>query len=97
MTHTENEQPVTIWVRAYDERGGVSTRWDDGSVLRAEVFDQPEPMVVLSGNRAGLRSLARHLLTLSQVDVPGGRHFDFDSYIGELDEGSLSLRVEIDP
>lgn len=52
--------------------------------------------MVLSGNPAGLTSLARHLLTLANDDVPDGMHFDFDTYAGWLSDGSMALRIEIE-
>ena len=41
--------------------------WDDETVLRMEMLDSPPNTVLISGNRAGLTSLARHLLTLTQA------------------------------
>ena len=88
--------PVTINVNPYDPALGVGTWWDDDTVLRAEVWETPERTVVISGNPAGLRSLARHLLTLAQDSVPDGRHLDFDSYSGWLEEGSAAVRIEVE-
>lgn len=88
--------PITVDAIPYDPAHGVATWWDDETILRAEVWDAPERTVVISGNPAGLRSLARHLLTLAQNGVPDGRHFDFDSYCGWLEEGSTALRIEVE-
>jgi hypothetical protein len=88
--------PVTVEVTTYDPSLGVGTWWDEETVLRAEVWESPEKTVVLSGNPAGLVSLARHLLTLAQDSVPDGRHFDFDSYCGWLEEGSAAVRIEVE-
>ncbi|MEV6631635.1 NUDIX domain-containing protein [Actinoplanes sp. NPDC051470] len=60
------------------------------------VWESPEKTVVISGNPAGLVSLARHLLTLAQDTVPDGRHLDFDSYCGWLEGGSAAIRIEIE-
>ena len=86
---------VPVDVIRYDPDLGVGTFWDDESRIRVEIWDSPETNVVVSGNAAGLVSLARHLLTLAQADVPDGRHLDFDTYGGWLDEGSVGLRIEI--
>ncbi|SBT38680.1 Imm32 family immunity protein [Micromonospora narathiwatensis] len=94
--HDRRKSPVTIDVLTYDPAHGVGTWWDDETVLRAEVWDAPERTVVISGNRAGLRSLARHLLTLAQDAVPDGRHLDFDTYCGWLEEGSAAIRIEVE-
>jgi hypothetical protein len=86
---------VQVDVVRYDVRLGVGTFWDENARLQVEV--QPlgdEQLVVVAGNRAGLRSLARHLLTLAQEDVPDGRHLDFDWY-GLPGSGSTNLRIEI--
>ncbi|MFD9737569.1 hypothetical protein [Umezawaea sp. NPDC059074] len=56
------------------ERGpneGLQYEWDFGFEIALEVV---ESEVVLRGNRAGLISLARHLLTLAQEDVSPGTH-----------------------
>ena len=49
--------------------------------------------IVVRGNVAGLRSLARHLLTLAQEDVPSGSHVHLDD-IGGLEPGSIELVLE---
>ncbi|BCJ73713.1 hypothetical protein CS0771_32570 [Catellatospora sp. IY07-71] len=87
---------VTVEIQTYDPALGVGTWWDDDTVLRAEVWESPEQTVVISGNPAGLVSLARHLLSLAQEAVPDGRHFDFDTYCGWLEEGSAAIRIEVE-
>jgi len=94
--HGRPKSPVTVEVLTYDPAYGVGTWWDDETVLRAEVWETPERTVVISGNPAGLRSLARHLLTLAQDAVPDGRHLDFDTYCGWLEEGSAAIRIEVE-
>lgn len=84
---------VHVEVQPYDPRLGIGTWWSDGSRLRVEVWER-EGTVVISGNPAGLESLARHLLTLASVEVPDGRHFDFDQGIDPFTEDSLGLRLE---
>lgn len=85
---------VSVAVTPYDPRRGVVSGWQEGTVLRIEIDDSPEPIAVISGNAEGLASLARHLLTLAQGDVPIGSHMDFDSYCGWLEDGSAAIRVE---
>ena len=87
---------VTLEVTTYDPALGVGTWWDEDAVLRAEVWESPEKTVVISGNPSGLMSLARHLLTLAQDAVPDGRHFDFDTYSGWLEDGSTAIRIEVE-
>jgi hypothetical protein len=97
---SSDEDPVTanmvVQVVQYDPRLASISFWDEGTVLRAEVLDSPERTVVFSGNKAGLISLARHLLTLAQETVPAGSHMDFDSYCGWLADGSAAIRIEVE-
>ncbi|WP_190232916.1 Imm32 family immunity protein [Streptomyces avicenniae] len=95
----DNSRPdasITVNVTRYDPELGLRTWWDGEAVLRAEVWEDPERTVVISGNPAGLRSLARHLLTLVQEGVPSGRHLDFDTYGGVLSDDSVAIRVEVE-
>jgi len=94
--HDRPTVPVTVEVMPYDPAHGVGTWWDDDAVLRAEVWETPERTVVISGNPAGLRSLARHLLTLAQDAVPDGRHLDFDTYCGWLEGSPAAVRIEVE-
>jgi hypothetical protein len=94
--HDRSTSSVAVEVTAYDPALGVGTWWDEGTILRAEVWESPEKTVVISGNPAGLVSLARHLLTLAQDAVPDGRHLDFDTYCGWLEEGSAAIRIEVE-
>jgi hypothetical protein len=80
----------------FDAKSGIGTWWEEETILRVEILDSPEKTVVISGNAAGLTSLARHLLTLAQASVPDGRHFDFDTYCGWLEEGSAAIRIEVE-
>lgn len=88
-------EEVTVQIRPYDASRGVTTWWDEEAILCVEV-DNEFGAVVISGNPAGLRSLARHLLTLAHTTVPDGRHLDFDTYGGHLTESSRDLRLEVE-
>jgi len=50
---------------------GLRYEWDFGFEISLELV---ESEVVLRGNRAGLISLARHLLTLAQEEINPGTH-----------------------
>lgn len=50
---------------------GLRFDWDEGFEIYLSV-DAEE--VLIKANRAGLISLARHLLTLAQEEVSGGAH-----------------------
>jgi hypothetical protein len=89
-------QVIPVRIAEYTPEVGVSTWWDDDAYLRAEVESSPEPTVVISGNSAGLLSLARHLLCLAQESVPDGSHFNFDTYCGAMTEDSHGFRLEVE-
>jgi hypothetical protein len=88
--------PVVVDVIPYDPTRGLISDWDDDTVLRLEVLTSPPNTILVTGNPAGLRSLARHLLTLAQPEAPVGSHLDFDDYCGWFEEGSFGLRIEVE-
>jgi hypothetical protein len=65
-------------------REGVRLEWEPEGTI---AFFQTEPAVI-RGNRAGLVTLARHLLTLAQSEVPVGAHIHLDQFNGLEDESS---------
>ena len=86
---------VEIW--PYSRENGVGSWADEGSSLDVGVTGEHEmPVATIAGNRAGLRSLARYLLTLADERTPVGRHFDFDRDRGTLSEDTRAeLRLEL--
>ena len=66
--------------------------WEDGFTIRVRL--EGDQSVVLSANRAGLLSLARHLTALAAE--PKGGHFHLDEY-NSLEPGSRELIVEKTP
>ena len=80
---------VLISVPEYDGRRGIHLEWDDGFEIGVAV-DGSE--VRLVANRAGLVSLARHLLTLAQDGVPSGRHVHLTA--GQELESTVDLILE---
>ena len=73
----------------YDGRC-IRLKWEDGATLSVQVSGQE---VLVAGNKEGLRSLANHLLNLSQEAVPAGSHVHFDEY-NSLESGSAELIVQ---
>jgi len=63
--------PVSLNVPEYDPVRGLTLEWDDGFSIELNTSGTE---VLLAANRAGLVSLARHLLVLAQDDVPAGLH-----------------------
>ncbi|MEM5774297.1 MAG: hypothetical protein AAGU05_04785 [Anaerolineaceae bacterium] len=74
------------------EGKGIHLEWDDYFILRA-MINSKRNIVTISGNNEGLISLARHLLTLAQSNVPIGKHIHFDS-LNSLEEGSCGIVIE---
>jgi hypothetical protein len=63
---------MVLRVPEYDASRGLSFEWDEGFEIGVEVLSSSE--ILVTANRAGLISLARHLLTLSQDGIASGRH-----------------------
>ena len=63
-------------------------KWTDGFMISVR---EEDGAVVIAANRAGLQSLADHLLRLAMQD--GQNHFHLDQY-NSLEEGSLELIIE---
>ena len=83
---------ITVSVPDYDETTGLPDVWEDDSLLKVFIDNGD---IVITGNNAGLRSLAGHLLALSQERVPDGCHLHFSSSYG-LVEASDQLILEKD-
>ena len=66
-------------------------KWEDGFTLSVRITDDA---ALISGNVAGLLSLARHLTALAQ-ESPGS-HIHLDAY-NALEDGSDALIVEKTP
>jgi hypothetical protein len=80
---------IEIEIPSYAESRSLVARWDPGFEIEAAI---DRGCVVIRGNVAGLRSLARHLLTLADPEVPSG-HFHFDE-TNSLEDGSVALIFE---
>lgn len=79
-----------IEIVKYDVSKGLQLIWENNSVI--EVQNEGNE-VKISANNEGLLSLAKHLLTLAQKEVPIGAHIHFDEY-NSLEEGSYDLIIE---
>ena len=65
----------------------ISLLWEHNFSIRCNVENS---LVTISANTEGLISLARHLLTLAQKDVPVSTHIHLDEY-NSLENGSTEL------
>lgn len=79
---------IEIYVPNYEGKG-LPLEWEGNSVLSVKLV-QEDNVVAIGGNREGLISLARHLLTLAQENIPTGYHVHFDDQ-NSLEEGSCEL------
>lgn len=69
---------------------GIERQWEDGFEISV-VMDSGGVRIL--ANPAGLVNLARHLLTLAQEGVPGGRRIRLAELNG-LEDGSIGLIIE---
>lgn len=74
----------------YDINKGLQLRWENGYII--EIKNEGNE-ILISANAAGLISLANHLLTLAQKEVPLGTHIHLDQY-NSLEIGSKDLIIE---
>jgi hypothetical protein len=86
---------VCVEITPYTREHGAISSFDDDALLEISV-EAKVNSVVIAGNRSGLRSLARHLLTLAHEMTPSGSHIDVDDYAGWFTEESLGVRFEVD-
>ena len=66
----------------------MNIEWEDGFTIKVKV---EENTVVISANKEGLLSLARHLTDLADADV--GNHIHYDEY-NSLEEDSSEMIIE---
>ena len=62
--------------------------WEDGFTIKVQI---EENTVVISANKEGLLSLARHLTDLADAEV--GSHIHYDEY-NSLEEDSSEMIIE---
>lgn len=83
------EQGPTINVRSYDPSRGAVADVEGGDVTVSFGDDE----IVIAGNPAGLRDLARWCLVISDEDAPPGAHVRLDSNVSPLTAGSLPIVI----
>ena len=82
---------MEIKIPQYKPRDGLQLEWENNFSIKVINDDA----ITIKGNRAGLISLARHLLTLAQIEVPDGYHIHLDEN-NSLEDGSVDLILERD-
>lgn len=83
------EQGPTITVRSYDPSRGAVADIEGGDVTVSFGDDE----IVITGNPAGLRDLARWCLVISDEDAPPGAHVHLDPNVSPLTAGSLPILI----
>lgn len=81
---------IKLEVPKYNPELGIKYNWESDFNIEVKC-DNGE--IVLKANKAGLFSLANHLLNLAQEEIPIGYHLHFDEN-NSLEEGSLDLIIE---
>ena len=78
---------MNIEIGTYSPEHGVVCQFEENSEIN--IFYEHEAVTIRANNK-GLISLACHLLTLAQSDVPSYAHFHFDD-MNSLETGSIEL------
>lgn len=74
----------------YDASKGIQLSWENNFAIEVKLNNNE---ILISANNEGLISLANHLLSLAQNEVPVGTHIHFDEN-NSLEEGSMDLVIE---
>lgn len=81
---------IKIEVPTFTVENGIKYKWEDGFEIETKY---ESGVINIVANKAGLISLANHLLNLAQSEVPVGYHLHFDEY-NSLEENSLELIIQ---
>jgi hypothetical protein len=81
---------ITLELPDIPDHGGFVYEWEDGFTIRTEIANGA---IILSANKEGLISLARHLLSLSRDEFSNDYQLHLDSY-NSLEEGSVELILQ---
>jgi len=80
----------TVKIGSYSSDRGLHLEWSPGFEIEVQAHSRE---IVIRANRAGLMSLAQHMLTLAEDSVPSGTHVHLDAS-QELEDASLDLVIE---
>jgi hypothetical protein len=94
-TGAVGRRDVTTSIHVFPPGTAVVSNWDADTRMELFVNEKGDERVIsIVANVAGLRSLARHCLTLAQGGLTGAQHVDFDADSGWFDTDDLGLRIE---
>lgn len=81
---------ITLQIPQYTVEDGFRYQWEYGFKMEAKVENG---VITLAANKAGLISLANHLLNLAQDVVPAAYHLHLDSD-NALEAGSCDIIIQ---
>jgi hypothetical protein len=81
---------ITVGIPTYNPSHGFTYQWEAGFLIQTSVENG---VTLIQANKAGLISLANHLLNLAQDGVPPGVHLHLDD-LNSLEESSSELIIE---
>lgn len=74
----------------YSPETGILLEWEDNFELKVTIENG---CVLFVGNKAGLITFAKHIVSLAQDPVPDGTHIHYDEH-NSLEEGSIELILQ---
>lgn len=81
---------IKIDLEEYSIRTGMKYYWEEGFIIHTGINNME---ILISANKAGLRSLAIQLLALAQDDVAVGTHIHYDESTS-LEGGASNMVIE---
>lgn len=81
---------INIDIPDYSPERGLVYKWENGFEIKSVTNNE---VIIITANKAGLISLANHLLNLAQDNVPASHHLHFDEH-NSLEEGSNELIIQ---
>ncbi|MDE7332777.1 MAG: hypothetical protein K2O16_11205 [Lachnospiraceae bacterium] len=81
---------VELELEGYSKEKGMQLKWENGFSIKVE---KDNDSVLILANKAGLISLANHLLTLAQDEIEDGVHIHLDEF-NSLEDASVDLIIE---
>lgn len=81
---------IKIQIPTYSRDNGLEIVWEDNFIIHAE---NNVNSIVITANKEGLQSLAKHLLTLAQDEVPVETHMHYDEF-NSLEDGSCEIVIQ---
>ncbi|HET9502150.1 MAG TPA: hypothetical protein VFO93_01320 [Hymenobacter sp.] len=81
---------ITLDLPDYSPETGIRTQWEQSFSIATS---GTTGCFTLKANKAGLVSLAMHLLTLAQDNVPDGCHIHYDEF-NSLEDNSIEFVIQ---